>query len=265
MPKVKAQLHFLLAVLTAFPAAAEAKKGPALYPSTPIVIDPVTVTGTSETVGQQQLFGAQPAHYRSAITVDKRVEAPEKLRSPGISPGDMLIEATPNGRAFAGKLYCRVDRINPKAVLTLCLGDADGDGKLETLYAGPGGILTPMLPYPVVRSVATIEPMAPVAFADSSKLQASIGFYVSGNNPLLGEHHFYPAFAQGEPRYTFEDQHKAAGVKTLPQLIRFQDAEVRMTAYADKKYTVSVTKPFPAGTIQLSVALPKQTIYVYVP
>jgi hypothetical protein len=38
-----------------------------------------------------------------------------------------------------------------------------------------------------------------------------------------------------------------------------------MTGYADKKYTVSVTKPFPAGTIQLSVALPKQTVYVYVP
>jgi hypothetical protein len=116
----------------------------------------------------------QRAHYRSAITIDKRVEAPEKLGSPGLSPGDMLIEATPNSRAFTGKLYCRVDRINPKAVLTLCLGDADGDGKLETLYAGPGGVLTPMLPYPMVRSVAAIEPLVPVALADSSKLQASI-------------------------------------------------------------------------------------------
>lgn len=264
---------WLVAVLAllALPGAAIAKekvKREKARVALPIVIEvPTEPPGRLHSFRTGEVWGTQPARYRSAVTLEGPVRTPELGVSPAIVPGERLVELQAISKAFTGPLYCKTIRMGRKqAPALVCLADRDGDGALDQLWAGSAASLDAVVPYPDIRSLTAIEPVRYRPVSDPSNLALQIGFYVSGKNPLLGQHHFYAGLAvAGKLAYLFHESHKAVTLGDLPKSVSLGGAEISVKSLVQGIYQAEVTRPVPAGERLVVSPYPTRTVWVYVP
>ncbi|HEX6375110.1 MAG TPA: hypothetical protein VFZ91_05265 [Allosphingosinicella sp.] len=258
----------LLALLPGAAAAKEKVKRERTRLALPIVVE--TAGDAPDRVHSfrtGQLWGTQPARYRSAVTVEAPVTVPEKGEIGVILPGTRLVELQATSKAFTGSLYCRTLAMGRKQRPALvCLADRDGDGAMDQLWAGAAASLEAVVPFPDIRSLTPIEPVRYRPVTDPASLALQIGFYVSGKNPLLGQHHFYAALGvDGTLAYVLHESHKAVTMADLPKSVSLGGGEIRVKGYAQGTYQAEVTRPLPAGERLVVSPYPTQTIFVYVP
>jgi hypothetical protein len=260
-----------LAVLVALPGAAAAKekvKRDKARVTLPIVVEaPAEPAGVVHSFRTGEIWGAQPARYRSAITLDGPVRTPELGVSLVILPGERLVELQATSKVFNGSFYCKTIKMGRKQwPVLLCLADRDGDGALDQLWTGRAASLDAAVPYPDITSLTAIEPIRYRPVTDPSSLALQIGFYVSGKNPLLGQHHFYAALAVGgKVAYVFIESHKAVTMADLPKAVSLGGGEIRVKSLVQGTYQAEVTRPVPAGERTVVSPYPTQTMYVYIP
>lgn len=259
-----------LVLLAALPGAAAAKekvKKERAEVVLPIVVEaPTEPSSRVYSFRQREFWGWQPARYRSAVTLAAPVHIPERGQVPLIEAGERLIELQARSRNFSGSLYCTGRQINPKlAGLLLCLADRDGDGRMDQLWTATGSPKY-LVPYPYARSRGPIAPVDVVPVEDKASLALQLGFFVSGNNPIFGTHHFYPMLStNGEVGYVFTQSKNSVTIKDLPNLFGVGGAQISLEGYSDKTYRARVTRPYPEGERPLVGEIPTQTIYVSVP
>jgi hypothetical protein len=233
---------------------------------------PILVEGPTEppsrvySFRRGEFWGGQPARYRSAVTLTEPVLLPDLASSPLIAAGERLIELQARSKNFSGSLFCTGRLPNPKlAGILLCLADRDGDGRMDQLWTAAGSSKY-LVPYPNARSRRPIAPVAVTPVEDKASLALQLGFYVSGNNPIFGTHHFYPMLsANGEVGFVFTQSKNSVLVKQLPNVFGIAGAQISLEAYDDKVYRARVTRPYPEGERPLVGEVPTQTIYVSVP
>lgn len=236
--------------------------------SLPIIVEaPQEMAPRSVDFKTGEFWGGQPAHYRSAVTVDSAVLVPEIGPSTVIAPGDRLIELHAVSKSWRGQLYCKTEqRAKKLPPAMLCLSDRDGDGSMDQLWAGVAASLRFVIPYPEIRSLRVIEPTRFRPLGDQAALALQIGFYVSGTNPLLGQHHFYSMLSEkGEVGYVLSETHQAVSMKGLPKDLNIGGGSLRLTDYSKPAYRATISAAYPTGERSIVSQYPKQTIYVYVP
>lgn len=237
-------------------------KGLNLNVSVPVIVGEAKGPFEPETVGLQEVFGSVPARYRSAITLLDNVTATNKPLDFAISAGDILVEAVSDDQTLP--IYCTARRVK-KLINTTCLADTDKDGALDRVLISSGGFEHPFLPSPSVRELSEIKPVRYSLVTDSAVTKMSMGYYVSGTNPLMGQHHFYPVLAKGDGSYPLIEEHRAVSTKALPKTVNFQNSEIEVTGYSEKRYTVRLVKPIAAGTLFMSAYVPIKTMWIYIP
>ena len=236
--------------------------------SLPIIIDaPLEEAPRSVAFRTGEFWGGQPAHYRSAVTVDSAVPVPEIGPFTIIIPGDRLIELQADSKSWRGSLYCRTEQRTKKLPpALLCLADRDGDGRMDQLWAGVAASLRFVIPYPELQSLRAIEPTGVRPFGDQAALALQIGFYVSGTNPLLGQHHFYSMLSEkGEVGYVMSETHKAVSIKALPKELKVGGGTLRLTNYRKPDYEATISAAYPTGEQSIVSQYPTQTIFVSIP
>jgi hypothetical protein len=234
----------------------------------PIVVEtPAEPAGRLHSFRTGELWGSQPARYRSAVTLEGPVRTPELGMSLAIVPGERLVELQATSKAFTGPLYCKTIRMGRKQWPALvCLADRDSDGALDQLWTGNAASLDAVVPYPDVRSLTAIEPVRYRPVADASSLALQLGFYVSGKNPLLGQHHFYAGLGiGGKVAYLFHESHKAVTMGDLPRSVSLGGAEIKVKSLVSGTYQAEVVRPVPPGELLVVSPYPTRTVYVYVP
>lgn len=217
---------------------------------------------------ERAMFGGQPARYASAILL----EAPVPLPLPGFPPDagfrtdEPLPELRATSRDFSGAVYCKAQAMLPRGRILLCLVDRDGDGALDQLWTGAAAALVPLIPFPDIEHLVAIDP---VRFrpAEPGRAQAfRIGFFVSGTNPLLGQHHFYPMLGEeGTMGYVMTERHRAASMRGLPKAVAVWDAELNIRSYADRTYQAVIGRRYPAGERLIVSPYPRETVIISVP
>lgn len=258
-------------VLAALPAAAAAKEKVKREKATvalPIVVEaPAEPSGRAHSFRTGEIWGAQPARYRSAVILEGLVRAPERGVAIAFLPGERLVELQASSKAFNGTLYCKTMSLGRKQwPILVCLADRDGDGALDQLWTGRAASLDAVVPYPDVRSLTAIEPVRYRPLNDPASLALQIGFYVSGKNPLLGQHHFYAGIAVGgKVAYLFHESHEAVTMGDLPNSVTLMGAQISVKSLVKGTYQAEVVRPVPTGERMVVSPYPKQTMYVYVP
>jgi hypothetical protein len=259
----------LLAALPGGAAAKEKVKPDKATVALPIVVEaPAEVpAGHLHSFRTGELWGTQPARYRSAIALEGLVRAPELGVTLAILPGERLVELQAASKGFNGPLYCKTIKAGRKQWPVLaCLADRDGDGALDQLWTGRSASLDAVVPYPDVRSLAAVEPVRYRQLTDPSSLALQIGFYVSGKNPLLGQHHFYAGLGVGgKVAYLFQGSHEAVTLGELPKAVTLIGARISVKSLVKGTYQAEVVRPVPPGEQTVVSPYPKQTVYVYVP
>lgn len=257
----------LLAALPGATAAKEKVKKERAEVVLPIVVEaPIEPSSRVYSFRQREFWGWQPARYRSAVTLAAPVLNPEWGNIAVLEAGERLIELQARSRNFSGSLYCTGRQPNPKlAGLLLCLADRDGDGRMDQLWTATGSPKY-LVPYPYARSRHPIAPVSVVPVEDKASLALQLGFFVSGNNPIFGTHHFYPMLStNGEVGYVFTQSKNSVTIKDLPNVFGVGGAQISLEGFADKTYRARVTRPYPEGERPLVGEVPTQTIYVSVP
>lgn len=255
-------------ILVAVPAAAAAKekaKREKARVALPIIVEaPPHPPAGLHSFRTGEVWGAQPARYRHAISLEGPVRAPEFGASAPLMAGDRLVELQAFSKTFKGPLYCKTVRMAGKQwPLLICLADRDGDGALEQLWAGRAASLDAVVPYPDIRFVTVVEPVRYRAVTDRSSLALQIGFYVSGKNPLLGQHHFYSALGVGgKLAFVLHETHKAVTLGDLPRSVSLGGGTISVTSLVQGTYRAEVTQPIPTGERLVVSAYPTQTIYI---
>ena len=271
MKRLRSMWVFAAAVLIAPPGVAAAKekvKRDKARVTLPIVIEaPAESRRGLHSFRTGEIWGTQPARYRSAITLEGPIRTPELGVSAAIIPGERLVELQATSKVFTGPLYCKTIRMGRKQWPALvCLADRDGDGALDQLWAGSAASLDAVVPYPDIRSLTAIEPVRYRPVTDASSLALQIGFYVSGKNPLLGQHHFYAVLAVGgKVAYVFHESHKAVTMGDLPKSVSLGGGAISVKSLVQGTYQAEVTQPMPSGERLLVSPYPTRTVYVYVP
>ena len=254
----------ILLLLSAGPASAREKvKRERAQVALPILIEAPLEPGRTYSFRAGEMFGAQPARYRSIVSLDAPVAIPGSAAAL-IAAGEPLVELQASSPNFTGHLYCKAQAVGLKRQALLCLADRDGDGALDQLWIGFAAV-TPLVPFPDIRSLRTVTPVRFRPYADQASLAFEMGFYVSGTNPLLGQHHFYPALGSGKASYVLFWEHRPAAMRNLPKAITVGGAEVTVTGYSQGNYQAIVTRPLAVGEHLIVSPYPKRTIYVYVP
>lgn len=258
-----------LLVLLALPGTAAAKEGKVKRErarmALPIVIEvPAGPPGAVESFRTGQLWGVQPARYRSAVALEGPVRAPELGVSAVIAPGEPLVELMATSRTFSGSLYCKTLAAGRKRrPVLVCLADRDGDGAMDQLWAGAGASLDVVVPYPELRSLTPIKPVRYRPVTDPAALALQIGFYVSGKNPLLGQHHFYSALGVGgKVGYVLLEDHKAVTISGLPKRVGIGGGEIELKSSGDGGYQAEVVRPLPTGDRLVVSPYPETTIFI---
>jgi hypothetical protein len=257
----------LLAALPGAALAQEKMKKERAQVVLPIVVEaPTGPPSRVHSFRQREFWGWQPARYRSAVTLVQPVLLPELGPIPLIPAGERLIELQAKARKVSFSLYCTGRQPNPKlAGLLLCLADRDGDGRMEQLWSATGSPKY-LVPYPNARSRRIIEPVAVTPFEDRSALALQLGFFVSGDNPIFGTHHFYPMLStNGEVGYAFTQSKNSVAIRDFPNLFGVAGAQISLEGYSDKTYRARIVRPYPEGERPLVGEVPTQTIYVSVP
>ncbi len=243
------------------PAKEKVKRERALV-ALPVLVEAVE-PGRSYSFAVGELFGAQPAHYRSTATLDSTLPLPEYETS--ISTDRLLVELQASSRDFTGPVWCLGHQIRKNMRALLCLADRDGDGAFDQLWQGGAASLEPLVPFPDMRSVRAIEPVRFRKKQDDGASGLKLGFYVSGTNPILGQHHFYPVLGVDRSLYPLFEHHKAVSLRSLPKSINVGGGELNVTSVAGKAYQATVTRPLSAGEWLVASPYPTQTIYISVP
>jgi hypothetical protein len=257
----------LLAVLPGSAAAKEKVKKERAEVALPIIVEAATEPASRVySFRQREFWGGQPARYRSAVTLAAPVLLPELGSIALIPAGERLIELQAKSRNFSGSLYCTGRQPNPKlAGILLCLADRDGDGRMDQLWTATGSPKY-LVPFPNARSRRPIAPVGVVPVEDKASLALRLGFFVSGNNPIFGTHHFYMMLSTSdEVGYVFTQFKKSVSISELPNLFGVGGAQISLEGFEDKTYRARVTRPFPEGERPLVGEVPTQTIYVSVP
>lgn len=266
----KMRLGAALILLAALPGVAAAKEKVKKERAT--VVLPILVEAPTEPAShvyrfrQREFWGWQPARYRSAVTLAEPVLLPDVGNGALIAAGERLIELQARSKNFTGSLYCTGRLPNPKlAGILLCLADRDGDGRMDQLWTAAGSPKY-LVPYPNARSRRPIAPVAVVPVEDKASLALQLGFFVSGNNPIFGTHHFYPMLStNGEVGYVFTQSKNSVPISKLPNVFGVGGAQISLDGFEDKTYRARVTRPYPEGERPLVGEVPTQTIYVSVP
>jgi hypothetical protein len=259
-----------LMLLAALPGAAAAKEKVKKERATvalPIVVEDATEPASRVySFRQREFWGGQPARYRSAVILAAPVFVPEWGHVAGLEAGERLIELQAKSRNFSGSLYCSGRQPDPKrAGILLCLADRDGDGRMDQLWTATGSPKY-LVPFPYARSRRPFEPVSVVPVTDQASLALQLGFFVSGNNPIFGTHHFYPMLStEGEVGYVFTQSKNSVPIGTIPNVFGVGGAQIRLEAFEDKTYRARITRPYPEGERPLVGEVPTQTIYVSVP
>lgn len=214
-----------------------------------------------------EIWGTQPARYRSAVAIEGVIRAPELGVTLAILPGERLVELQAASKAFTGALYCKTIKAGKKQwPILICLADRDSDGALDQLWTGRAASIDAVVPYPDVRSLTAIEPVRYRQLTDPASLALQIGFYVSGKNPLLGQHHFYGGIAvDGKVAYLFHESHEAVTLGELPKSVTLIGAQISVKSLVKGNYQAEVVRPVPVGERMVVSPYPRQTVYVYVP
>lgn len=260
----------LLVLVAALPGAAVAKEK--VKKERAEVVLPIVVEAAKEPASrvysfrQREFWGGQPVRYRSAVTLAAPVPMPEWGPLGALAAGERLIELQARSRNFSGSLYCTGRQPHPKlAGILLCLADRDGDGRMDQLWTATGSPKY-LVPFPYARSRRPIAPVAVTPVEDKASLALQLGFFVSGNNPIFGTHHFYPMLsADGEVGYVFTQSKNSVPINKLPNVFGVGGAQISLEGFADKTYRARVTRPYPEGERPLVGEVPTQTIYVSVP
>jgi len=263
----KAASFILLAAVLAVPASAKDKKERALVLLPVVVEAPTDAAPRTFSFREGQFWGAQPAHYRSAVTLAASVPIPEVGPDAAIAAGEPLVELAAVADDWKGPLYCKARRGERKNFppSLLCVADRNGDGAMDQLWVGTAGSLDYVVPHPDIRALRPIEPVAAQPVTDPAVLGLRYGFYVSGTNPLLGQHHFYSMISRSDALgYTLIETHKAAGMHDLPKAFEVGGGRVRVTGFQKGQYQAEVTG-YPAGERMISSPYPTRTIYVVIP
>lgn len=254
--------------LAAAPAAAKDKKERALV-ALPIVVEaPAEAAPRTFSFREGQFWGAQPAHYRSALSLTASVPVPEVGPDAGIAAGEALVELAAVADDWKGSLYCKTRRGQRKnfSPALLCVADRNGDGAVDQLWVGVAASLDYVVPYPDIRALRPIEPVAAQQVSDPAILGLRIGFYVSGTNPLLGQHHFYSMISRSDAvGYVLIETHKAAAMRDLPKDFEVGGGRLRVTSFVKGQYQAEVTGGYPAGERMIGSAYPTRTIFISVP
>lgn len=253
------------AVAVGLPAEAAAKAERAQV-VLPIVIEAATEPPSRVyTFKQREFFGGQPARYRSAVTLEQPVPLPELGSGLTIAAGKILFELQAKSRDTTGSFYCTGRPPSKKLLGILCLFDRDGDGRMDELWTAIGypDTLVPLPPAQLVRSIAPVK-VSPMK--DRASLALQMGFYVSGTNPIVGAHHFYPMLSRnGEDGYTVISSKNSVTVGNLPNVFAVGDAQISLEGFENKTYRARVTRPYLAGERSLASGGPTQTFYVAIP
>ena len=215
-----------------------------------------------------QFWGAQPAHYRSAVSLAASVPMPEVGPDAGIAAGEALVELAAVADEWKGSLYCKARRGQKKNFppALLCVADRNGDGAMDQLWVGVAASLDYVVPYPDIRALRPIEPVAARPVTDPAILGLRIGFYVSGTNPLLGQHHFYSMISRSDALgYVLIETHKAAAMRDLPKDYEIGGGRLRVTSFVKGQYQAEVTGGYPSGERMIASAYPTRTIFISVP
>jgi hypothetical protein len=235
----------------------------------PIIVEaPTDAAARSYSFRTGEFWGAQPAHYRSAVTLAASVAVPEVGPDAEIAAGEPLVELAAVADDWKGSLYCKARRGQKKNFppSLLCVADRNGDGAMDQLWVGTAGSLDYVVPHPDIRALRPIEPVAAQPVTDPAILGLRIGFFVSGTNPLLGQHHFYSMISRSDAvGYVLSDTHKAASMHSLPNDFDVGGARVRVTGFEKGQYRAEVTQGYPAAERFITSDYPTQTIYIYVP
>lgn len=257
----------LFLIMPGLASAKEKEKKERALVTLPIVVEAATEPASRVYIFRRgEFWGWQPARYRSAVTLAQPVLLPDIGSRPLIESGERLIELQAKSKNFSGSLFCTGRVLNPKAAgVLLCLADRDGDGRMDQLWTASGSP-TYLVPYPNARSRRSIAPVAVTTVEDRASLALQLGFYVSGNNPIFGTHHFYPMLSKdGEVGYVFTQWKNSVAIKPLPNVFGVAGAQISLEGLDDKVYRARVTRPYPEGERPLVGEVPTQTIYVSVP
>jgi hypothetical protein len=257
--------------LAALPGAAAAKEKAKRERAT--VALPILVEATAHPPGRLhsfrtgEMWGTQPARYRSAVALEDFVREAGGGAPLAIVPGERLVELQARSKAFTGSLYCKTIRMGRKQWPVLaCLADRDGDGALDQLWTGRAASLDAVVPYPDIRSLTAVDPVRYRPLTDQASLALEIGFYVSGKNPLLGQHHFYAGIGVGgKAAYLFGSSHEAVALGELPKSVGLIGARISVKSLVKGTCQAEVVEPVPTGEQMVVSPYPKQTVYVYVP
>jgi hypothetical protein len=260
-------LLLAIVALAAAPAAAKDKQERALVGLPVIVEAPTDAAPRTYSFRTGQFWGAQPAHYRSAVTVAASVPVPEIGPDAGIAAGEPLVELAAVADDWKGSLYCKARRGEKKNFppSLLCVADRNGDGAMDQLWVGVAASLDYVVPYPDIRALRPIEPVAAQPVTDPAILGLRIGFYVSGTNPLLGQHHFYSMISRSDALgYVLIETHKAAAMHDLPKDFRVGFGRVRVTSFVKGQYQAEAIG-YPTGEMMIVSPYPTRTIFISVP
>ncbi|MEP9358150.1 hypothetical protein [Sphingomonas sp. KR3-1] len=256
------------AALVAVAAIPQAQARDSISLSLPVIVDAAPAAAAEEEVGIGTLFAAQGAHYLSVATIQGDLKLGDgTLLLPG---GTRLFEHRAEGKAYTGKLYCRMARPS-KMVVLLCLADQDADGRFEALWLGRGVVgrvdrLAPGLPYPdATRAELSFDTVGYQVGAPDAGEGLRIGFYISGSNPLLGQHHFYQALGGDDVAIPMTATHRAVRLSSTASTVEIAGSAVEARKLGKGRYAVRLTRGLPAGERALVDEYQAQTQIIYVP
>lgn len=253
---------FVGTVLLVATATAGAAKRERATVSLPLIVEDGAVSGATR-VAQRELFGMQNARYRS-VAIATAGAAPAKLKPQfAIAAGDRLIELEASAKTFTGSVFCKPSLTKTVVVLT-CLSDGDRDGAFEKLWMGSAASLNPVVPYPDLTMFAEIARIRYTQAAASAP-PLRVGFYISGTNPLLGQHHFYMAFDGERGPVPFMPSHRKVRLGSLPEMVDIQGARLQIERADKAGYSIAVSRPLAAGEHKLVASYPKRTQYIFIP
>lgn len=264
MTKLRSTGLFSAAVFATLPGAAAAKERVQI--ALPIVVEaPTEPSSRVYSFKKGQFWGGQPARYRSAVNLDQPVPLPELGNGVALTAGKILFELQARSRDTSGSFYCTGRPASKKLLGILCLFDRNGDGWMDELWTAIGfpETLVPLPPAQLVRSIPPVK-VSPVE--DRASLALQMGFTVSGTNPIVGAHHFYPMLSRnGQDGYTLIPEKNSVTIGDLPKVFSVGEAQISLEGFENKTYRARVTRPFLAGERSLTSGGPTQTIFITIP
>lgn len=265
MKRLRSTAVLTALAFAALPGAAAAKTE-RTHLVLPVVVEaPIEPPSRVYSFRQREFFGGQPARYRSAVTLEQPLPLPELGSGVAIEAGRILFELQAKSRNTTGSFYCTERPPSRKLLGILCLFDRNGDGRMDELWTAVGSLGT-LVPLPPAQLVRSIPPVKVSPTTDRASLALQMGFYVSGTNPIVGAHHFYPMLSRnGKDGFVFIPSKNSVTVGDLPKVFTVGDGQISLEGFENKTYRARVTRPHPEGERSVVSGGPTRTIYISIP